>query len=89
VIEPDGSSHPAILRDVDIIHVGMPAIKAPLPPEIAEAFEAMHVIERYRDPCTRGDHPIDIDVIKTCSAAYDRCVAAAFRAVAPSHKVVS
>jgi hypothetical protein len=89
VVEPDGSSRNAILRAVDIIHVGMPGITVQLPPPIAEAFAAMEIIEKYRDPCIRADHPIDRKVIETCSAAFAKCVSAASRILAPLPVAVS
>jgi len=89
VMEPDGSSRHAILRDVDVIHVGMPAFNGPLPSTIAEAFAAMEIIEKFRDPCVRADHPINQEVIETCSTAYAKCVAAALRIVPLPHTVVS
>ena len=59
----------------------MPPIDRPLPADLTEAFAAMEVIERYRDPCIRSDHPITAAVIEACAANYSRCVAAASRIV--------
>jgi hypothetical protein len=77
VMDEDGAAHHEIVFGVDIIHVGMPSIEQPLPPALAEAFAAMEIIERYRDPCIRADHPVTGAVIEACAAAYARCVAAA------------
>jgi hypothetical protein len=74
---PDGKRHLEYVFGVDIIHVGMPKIKKPLPPAIASAFSAMEIIEEHRDPCIRGDRPITDDIIRACSEAYAKCVAAA------------
>ncbi|HSW20302.1 MAG TPA: hypothetical protein VLJ86_23975 [Ramlibacter sp.] len=60
----------------DLIHVGLPELDCELPPEIARAFAAMHVIERYRDPCIRSGAPATADVKAACSAAYADLLAA-------------
>jgi hypothetical protein len=77
VAGPDSKRHLEYVFGVDIIHVGMPKIDAPLPGGIAVAFSEMEVIESFRDPCIREDRPITDDVIRTCSDAYDKCISAA------------
>jgi hypothetical protein len=74
---PDGKRHLEYVFGVDIIHVGMPEIEKALPSTIATAFSAMAIIEEHRDPCIREDRPITDDVIRACSDAYEKCVAAA------------
>ena len=61
----------------DIIHVGLPEIDTPLPAELQAAFREMEFIERYRDPCVRGDYPITRELVDSIDAAYRRCVDAA------------
>ena len=75
VVDADGRWHRQLGTESDLIHVGLPPVKGPVPQEIASAFEAMEIIERYRDPCIRGDHPITHSVITECDEAYRRCVA--------------
>jgi hypothetical protein len=77
VAGPDGTRHLEYVFGVDIIHVGMPKIEAPLPAAIATAFSEMEVIEGFRDPCIREDRPITGDVIRACSDAYVKCIDAA------------
>jgi hypothetical protein len=65
-----------LARRCDLIHIGLPEINDPLPPWIAKAYEAMEVIERYRDPCVRGDRPITPALIAECEASYQEIVRA-------------
>jgi hypothetical protein len=74
VARPDGTRRLEYLFGVDIIHVGMPKIEAPLPAGLATAFAEMEVIESFRDPCIREDRPITDDVIRACSNAYVKCI---------------
>jgi hypothetical protein len=73
----DDKRHLEYLFGVDIIHVGMPKIEKALSPAIATAFSAMEIIEEHRDPCIREDRPITDHIIRACSDAYAKCVAAA------------
>jgi hypothetical protein len=77
VAGPDGTRHMAHVFGVDIIHVGMPKIEGTLPPALATAFSEMEMIEEFRDPCIREDRLITGEVIRVCSSAYEKCVAAA------------
>lgn len=54
VQQPDGSYRRELRGPGDVSHVGWPAIPGPLPQDILELEEALHAIERYRDPCLRG-----------------------------------
>jgi hypothetical protein len=75
---PEGSGwRPTIDFRCDLIHAGLPALETALPPTIARAFEAMEVIEYYRDPCVRGDHPVTGELIARLATAYERCAVAA------------
>jgi hypothetical protein len=77
VVGPDGTRHLEYVFGVDILHAGMPKIEGRLPPAIATAFSEMELIEEFRDPCIREDSPITPDIIRSCSSAYAKCVAAA------------
>lgn len=73
---PQGTRQLAYRFGVDIVHLGMPKINQPLPHAIMVAFDKMHIIEEFRDPCIRGNRPVTDEIIRTCSDAYARCVAA-------------
>lgn len=79
---PDGNGwRPEIAFRCDLIHAGLPALQVVLPPPISRAFEAMEVIERYRDPCVRGDHLVTEELIARLDTAYERCAGAAREAI--------
>ena len=75
---PDGQDrwHHEIGVNCDLIHVGMPEVTKALPAAVQRAFDAMDVIERYRDPCVRGDTEVTAEIIAACEKAYDEIVAA-------------
>ena len=54
----------------DLIHVGLPEIDGALPADIQCAFDAMHVIEQYRDPCVRSDFSVTAQVVSDCERSY-------------------
>lgn len=58
----------------DIIHVGMPKVDAPIPPELEQACNAMMVLEELRDPCIRGDCVITPKVVAAIDTAYQNCL---------------
>ncbi|MGE0797820.1 MAG: hypothetical protein AB7G13_18555 [Lautropia sp.] len=62
--------HAVLGRRCDLIHVGLPEIGAPLPEALQRAFDAMHRIEHYRDPCVRGSLPMTEGVVEECETAY-------------------
>jgi hypothetical protein len=65
----------AVLKELgDVLHVGRPPIKAPVPEDIAAMMRAMDRIEAYRDPCTRGEMDINLQVVADCEGAYDQCL---------------
>jgi hypothetical protein len=72
---------PEIAFRCDLIHAGLPALEGVLPPPISRAFEAMEVIEHYRDPCVRGDHPVTAELIVRLATAYEHCAGAAREAI--------
>src|SRR4051812_46168768 len=57
VADAGTSWHYEIATGCDLIHAGIPALEA-VPAALAPAFEAMDAIERYRNPCIRGEHPV-------------------------------
>lgn len=72
---PDGSDYKPILKKLgDVLHVGRPAIEAPVPPDVHQMMEAMEKIETYRDPCTRGGMVPTPEIVKTCEEAYRDCM---------------
>jgi hypothetical protein len=72
---PEGNGYiQAADRIADILHVGRPAVQGNIPIGLQAMMNAMEVIERYRDPCTRGEMAITADVIASCKTAYDTCL---------------
>jgi hypothetical protein len=69
-----GTWAPAIRFDGDVLHVGLPAIDAPIPPELERAGHALDVLEEVRDPCVRGDRPVTPDLVAAVDAAYRDCL---------------
>lgn len=71
---PDAQGHRPALKELgDVLHVGRPPIKAPVPPDIHRMMEAMEKIEAFRDPCTRGDMQPSAEIVRECDAAYREC----------------
>lgn len=64
---------PALKELGDVLHVGRPHIRAPVPPDIHRMMEAMEKIEAFRDPCTRGDMEPTAEIVRVCDAAYREC----------------
>ena len=81
VVAADGTWRSVLARRCDLIHIGLPEVDAPLPPWIAQAYHAMGVIERHRDPCVRGDRPITPALIAECEASYQDIVRACRAAI--------
>jgi len=70
----DGSArgwHYEIAKGCDLIHADIPALPV-MPDELAEAFEAMHSIEKYRNPCIRSEHPVTPELVGGFDQAYAR-----------------
>ena len=66
--------HPVLGYGCDLIHVGLPKLDQQLPFDLQAAFDAMEVIERYRDPCVRNNEVITDAIITTCEHAYHTVV---------------
>lgn len=77
VPEENGRWHLEIASLCDLIHVGLPQLNCPVPAPIDDAIRAMEFIERYRDPCVRGTHPVTAELAREIDAAYTQCIAAA------------
>jgi len=74
VLSADGER--SVLKELgDVLHVGRPPIKAPVPGDIRRMMKAMETIEAYRDPCTRGDMDPSDEIVSTCLDAYRQCTA--------------
>ena len=58
----------------DIIHVGMPEVRAKLPAGLETACEAMTVLEHLRDPCIRGTRAATRAEIDAVEQAYRTCL---------------
>ena len=58
----------------DIVHVGMPKVDAPIPPELEQACNAMMVLEEIRDPYVRGDDAVTPSVVARVDKAYQDCL---------------
>lgn len=72
---PDGQGFRPALKELgDVLHVGRPPIKAPVPPDIHRMMEAMGRIEAFRDPCTRGDMDPSPEIVQECDASYSECM---------------
>lgn len=65
----------------DLMHVGLPPLSAPLPPALAEAFDAMETIEGYRDHFVRGEESPTHEVVAACDSAYRKLVTITQRTV--------
>jgi hypothetical protein len=76
VYDGPGAWHHELATECDLIHVGVPELKCPLPPDLDRAFAAMNGIENFRDPCIRSSQPVTPEVVATCASAYSEVVAA-------------
>ncbi len=59
-----------IASDCDLIHVDVPRLDSPLPPDLERAFAAMRVFETLRDPCIRSGKPATSEVVALCAGSY-------------------
>jgi hypothetical protein len=72
---PGAQGNKLILKEFgDVLHVGRPPIKKEVPPDILKMMEAMERIEKFRDPCTRGDTEPNTEIISQCELAYRECI---------------
>lgn len=53
----------------DLIHANIPQVPD-MPAQLAPAFEAMDAIERFRNPCIRGEHPLTPELLRSFEQAY-------------------
>lgn len=64
-----------VLKELgDVLHVGRPAITGAVPEDVATMMELMEQMEKYRDPCTRGDIDPSEAIIEHCDALYCQCI---------------
>lgn len=56
----------------DVSHVGWPAIEGEVPEDLRTMEHALEVIERYRDPCVRGDAPPTAAIVADCETAFSQ-----------------
>jgi hypothetical protein len=71
----DGRLAPGFHPLGDVLHVGRPAIEAPVPGDIAKMMHEMEVIEHHRDPCVRGEREPSREIANECDQAIGRCLA--------------
>lgn len=69
VADSDAIWHYEIASACDLIHADIPELPS-VPARLKAAFEAMHEIERYRNPCIRGEHPVTPELLHTFEQAY-------------------
>jgi len=67
---PLGEWKRVVKRGADIIHPQMSEFDKPIPAELQEAIEALHMLESFRDPCIRLGMEVTPEIIKTCDIAY-------------------
>lgn len=74
VPHPGGALVAQLREPGDVLHLGRPPIKGPLPGDIQEIAHAMETIEAFRDPCVREGRLATPDIVASCSEAYDAVV---------------
>jgi hypothetical protein len=82
VIESPEAWHYEIGVGGDLIHLGLPAIDAPMPAPLQPACDAMLAFESYRDDYVRGDKAVTEDIVANCESAYRIIVTAAAATIA-------
>jgi hypothetical protein len=70
----DAGYQPVLKAKGDVLHVGRPPIEGPVPEDVHLMMEAMEQIEKYRDPCTRGDTNPSAEIVERCETAYRQCL---------------
>ncbi|MFL9963381.1 hypothetical protein PQR02_20360 [Paraburkholderia sediminicola] len=73
VPQPDGTLRHAFRPLGDVLHVGRPAVKAPVPEDIASMMHLMESVEQYRDPCVRHGVVPTAAIVKECDTAVLEC----------------
>ncbi len=76
VLDGQGQWHHELGVRCDLIHVGLPEVAGTLPAAVQQAFDAMHAIEHFRDPCVRGNSEVTPDVAAACDKAYSEILVA-------------
>ena len=82
---PDRQS--GTLRDAmhapgDVMHVGQPALAAPLTPALERACAALATLEQLREPHVRGSEAVPVGGERAWRIAYSDCVGALQEALA-------
>jgi hypothetical protein len=72
--QPDGSMRNAFGPLGDVLHVGRPAVEAPVPDDVATMMARMEIIEHYRDPCLREGMPPTAAIARECDTALRCCI---------------
>ena len=72
--QADGSLQTAFGPLGDVLHVGRPAVEAPVPGDVAAMMEQMEIIEHYRDPCLRDGLAPTAAIAAECDTALRRCL---------------
>lgn len=70
VADKDANWHYELATECDLIHAGIPLL-ASVPARLAPAFTAMDEIERYRNPCIRGEYPVTPELVQGFGRAYE------------------
>ncbi|HUA52700.1 MAG TPA: hypothetical protein VMB81_11080 [Candidatus Sulfotelmatobacter sp.] len=60
----------------DVIHIGLPPCRAPVPERILAAAAGLHVIEDLRETHVRGGQPVTRELAAACADAYRGAMAA-------------
>lgn len=80
-----GGLEPAFRPLGDVLHVGRPAVEAPVPQAITDMMAAMERIEHHRDPCIREGRAVDEVVVGECREAYADVIACLRELMEPVH----
>jgi hypothetical protein len=74
LVPANGGLEPAFRPLGDVLHVGRPAVEAPVPLDITAMMAAMERIEHHRDPCIREGRVVDQAVVRDCEEAFADCL---------------
>lgn len=70
VKQPDGSYARELRGLGDVSHVGWPEIEGEVPEVVRQLEYWVHIIERHRDPCIRGDRVPTQATVVECEQAF-------------------
>ena len=76
-VEPEpakGRWKKVIVPPGDLIHIGYPPIRTPIPETLSTFLTALEVIEGFRESHVRGNEQVDASVVEACDSAYRRCM---------------